>query len=172
MLFRSYMRGLISWLGFRQTGLPYERRPRTSGESKAPFWHLVTFVFSAITSFSLKPLRLFTGFGFLITVASIVAIIVYGLLAIVGYPPAGITTLIMLSWAGIGLNSLGIGILGEYVGRTFNEVKGRPLYIVQETCNIEPLQEEEAYLPHPVADPGASSAARPAQPEATTKHDQ
>jgi polyisoprenyl-phosphate glycosyltransferase len=140
--YNRYMRGLISWLGFRQIGVPYERRPRTAGESKAPFWYLVTFVFNAITSFSLKPLRLFTAFGFIVMAASIVAVMVYFLLALVGHPPAGITTLIVLAWAGIGLNSLGIGILGEYVGRTYNEVKGRPLYIVQETCNLEPPQEK------------------------------
>jgi dolichol-phosphate mannosyltransferase len=139
--YNRYMRGLISWLGFRQTGVPYERRPRAAGESKAPFWHLVTFVFNAITSFSLKPLRLFSAFGVLVMTASIVAIIVYSLLALAGHPPAGITTLIVLAWAGIGLNSLGIGILGEYVGRTYNEVKGRPLYVVEETFNLESPQE-------------------------------
>lgn len=132
-----YMRGLISWLGFRQIGVPYERRPRPAGESKAPFWHLVTFVLSAITSFSLKPLRLFSAFGFLVMSVSLVAAAMYSVLALVGHPPAGITTLIVLAWMGIGLNSLGIGVLGEYVGRTYNEVKRRPLYVVQETRNLD-----------------------------------
>ena len=68
--------------------------------------------------------------------ASIVAAGIYSTLAIMGKPPAGITTLIVLAWLGIGLNSLGIGVLGEYVGRTYSEVKRRPLYIVQETRNL------------------------------------
>ena len=131
-----YLRGLIAWLGFRQVGVPYERRPRTRGESKAPFWPLVAFVFNAVTSFSLKPLRLFTAFGFLTVAASVVAMVVYTVLAITGSPPAGITTLIVLAWLGIGLNSLGIGILGEYVGRTYSEAKRRPLYVVAETLNL------------------------------------
>lgn len=132
-----YMRGMISWLGFRQIGVPYERRPRTAGESKAPFWSLVAFVFNAITSYSLKPLRMFTAFGFAVTTGSILAALAYSVLAMVGHPPAGITTIIVLAWIGIGLNSLGIGILGEYVGRTYAEVKGRPLYVVQETRNLD-----------------------------------
>jgi hypothetical protein len=131
------MRGMIAWLGFRQTGVPYERRPRIAGESKAPFWALVAFAFNAITSYSLKPLRMFTLFGFLVMTASIVAASVYAILALLGRPPAGITTLIVMGWIGIGLQSLGIGILGEYVGKTYAEVKRRPLYLVEETRNLE-----------------------------------
>jgi dolichol-phosphate mannosyltransferase len=134
--YNRYMRGMIAWLGFRQIGVPYERRPRLAGDSKAPFWHLVFFVFSAVTSYSLKPLRLFTAFGFAALGASLVAAIAYTVLAFRGQPPAGITTLIVLAWVGIGLNSLGIGILGEYVGRTYSEVKHRPLYLIQETMNL------------------------------------
>ncbi len=61
--YNRYMRGLIAWLGFRQTGILYERRPRKAGVSKAPFWHTVFFVINAITSFSLKPLRMFSVLG-------------------------------------------------------------------------------------------------------------
>lgn len=131
-----YMRGLIAWLGFRQTGVAYERQPRNAGESKAPFLDLLFFVFKAITSFSLRPLRLFTLMGTCILALSIIAAFVYALLWLTGSPPPGVTTIILLLLAAIGLNSIGIGILGEYVGRTYIEAKHRPLYVVQETVNV------------------------------------
>lgn len=134
--YNRYMRGLIAWLGFRQVGVSYERHPRSRGTSKAPFWELVFFVFNAITSFSLKPLRLFTFAGFLLLSLSGVAAIVYVFLWLFGSPPPGISTIILLLLGVIGLNSLGIGILGEYVGRTYSEVKQRPLYVVQEAINL------------------------------------
>jgi glycosyltransferase involved in cell wall biosynthesis len=134
--YNRYMRGLIAWLGFRQIGVPYKRQPRTAGVSNAPFLPTLFFTFNALTSFSLKPLRLFSLMGFVILGISFVAACIYATLWFVGSPPPGITTLIVLSFAGIGLNSLGIGILGEYVGRTYAEVKRRPLYVIQETLNI------------------------------------
>ena len=133
-----YLRGLIAWLGFRQIGVPYERRPRHAGVSKAPFWDLFYFVFNAITSFSLKPLRIFTFMGFGLLFVSIFACAFYLYLAFHGTAPQGIPTIILLLVAAIGLNSLGVGILGEYVGRTYAEVKRRPLFIVQEAVNIDP----------------------------------
>lgn len=132
-----YMRGLIAWLGFRQVGVTYERQPRNAGESKAPFSHLLFFVFNAITSFSLRPLRLFTLMGTVILALSIIAAFVYALLWFTGSPPPGVTTIIVLLLAAIGLNSIGIGILGEYVGRTYAEAKHRPLYVVEESVNME-----------------------------------
>jgi dolichol-phosphate mannosyltransferase len=134
--YNLYMRGMIAWLGFRQVGIPYERQPRLAGVSKAPVWDLIYFVFNAVTSFSLKPLRLFTFVGFGLIFTSIIAACVYSVLALIGSPPPGITTLIVLSFMGIGLNSLGIGVLGEYIGRTYSESKHRPRYIVQETVNF------------------------------------
>jgi hypothetical protein len=95
--YNRYMRGLIAWLGFRQTSIQYARRPRTAGVSKAPFWELVFFVFNAITSFSLRPLRLFTLFGFGVVVISVMAAFVYAFLSLMGSPPRGITTLIVLA---------------------------------------------------------------------------
>ena len=132
-----YMRGLIAWLGFRQTAVEYERRPREAGTSKAPFWPTLFFTINAITSFSFKPLRVFLLLGFATVGLSLAAAVAYTILFMTGSPPAGITTLIVLSFLGIGLNSVGIGILGEYLGRTYAEVKHRPLYVVQEVVNLE-----------------------------------
>lgn len=133
-----YMRGMIAWLGFRQVGVPYERRPRTAGRSNAPVTDVVLFAFNAITSFSLRPLRLFTLFGFCVLLASLMLTIVYVVLWLRGAPPPGFTTLLVLLLAGIGINSLGIGILGEYLGRTFSEAKRRPVYVIEKTLNLEP----------------------------------
>ena len=134
--YNRYMRGLIAWLGFRQTSVPYERLPRTAGVSNAPFLEILFFTFNAITSFSLKPLRLFTLLGFTLIAVSIISAGIYAFLYLVGSPPPGITTLIVLGFLGIGLNSLGIGVLGEYIGRTYSEVKRRPLYVIEDSVNL------------------------------------
>jgi glycosyltransferase involved in cell wall biosynthesis len=134
-----YMRGLIAWLGFRQTGIPYARRPRRAGRSKAPFGAIFVFALDAISSFSMKPLRLFTVFGMLVVCASLLAAVLYSLLALIGSPPSGITTIIVLLWIIFGFNMLGIGMLGEYLGRTYSEVKRRPLFVVEEALNLDTI---------------------------------
>lgn len=141
-----YNRGLIAWLGFRQTGVPYERQPRKAGNSKLPFWPLVFFMLNAVTSFSLKPLRMFTFMGFGLLVISLVAAIAYALIAVFGSPVPGLTTIIVLLLAAIGINSLGIGVLGEYVGRTYAEVKRRPLYVLHHTANLDPKEIEDVLV--------------------------
>lgn len=135
-----YMRGLIAWLGFKQVGVTYEREPRKAGSSKAPFFDLIFFVFNAVTSFSLRPLRLFTLMGTIMLMVSMIAAVVYAMLWLTVSAPPGITTIIVLLLAAIGINSIGIGLLGEYVGRTYAESKRRPLYVVQEAVNIEPVE--------------------------------
>ena len=134
--YNRYMRGLIAWLGFRQTGVEYERRPRSAGESKTPLGSLIVFGLNAFTSFSVVPLRLFTLLGFGLVGLTILALPIYILLYWFGGAPAGITTLIVLGLLGIGINSLGIGILGEYLGRTYAETKRRPLYVIADSVNI------------------------------------
>jgi glycosyltransferase involved in cell wall biosynthesis len=131
-----YMRGLVAWLGFRQVGIPYARRPRHAGRSKGPVGSLLVFTLNAISSFSMKPLRLFTMFGLVAVLGSSIAALAYSLLALFGAPPSGVTTIIVLLWLIFGFNMLGIGMLGEYLGRTYLEVKGRPLFIVEETLNV------------------------------------
>lgn len=134
-----YTRGLIAWLGFRQIGISYERRSREAGRSQNSFLYGMRLTFDAITSFSFKPLRLSLFIGVAMTGLSAMAIALFLILYVLGTPPpTGITTLIVLALLNIGLNSLGIGVLGEYLGRTYVEVKQRPLYVVQESVNLEP----------------------------------
>lgn len=131
-----YMRGLIAWLGFRQTGIVYERREREKGVSKGPFWLLIVLAMNAITSFSMKPLRLFSVFGTFMLFATMIATAVYVGLWAKGNTVPGLTTINLLLLGSIAVNSLGIGILGEYVGRIYVEAKMRPLFIIQETVNL------------------------------------
>jgi glycosyltransferase involved in cell wall biosynthesis/RimJ/RimL family protein N-acetyltransferase len=130
--YNRYMRGLIAWLGFKQTGIIYERSPRQAGVSKGPFWYIFFIAVNAITSFSMKPLRLFLLMGSIITVLSFIAILIYLLVYLFGNTVAGLITLVLLSFLAIGLNSIGIGILGEYIGRIYFETKKRPIYVVDE----------------------------------------
>ena len=92
---------------------------------------------TAFTSFSIKPLRLFTLLGFAFMGLSALGVVFYVFLFLVGNPPPGITTLIVLGLLGIGINSLGIGVLGEYLGRTYAETKRRPLYVIADSVNME-----------------------------------
>lgn len=134
--YNRYMRGFIAWVGFKQIGIVYERQPRTADTSKGPFWHILFYALTAITSFSIQPLRIFLMAGAGVTAFSLIAIAINVILYFVGRPVAGLTTLFILSFLGIGINSFGIGLLGEYLGRTYFETKRRPIYIVDEMVNL------------------------------------
>jgi len=128
-----FLRGMSVWVGFRQTGVEYRRAARFAGETKFPFRKMFRFASDAITSFSYFPLQLATYLGFISAGLSILAIPVVILLRQFG-PRAFLgqaTTLIAVLFLG-GVQLISLGILGEYIGRIFEEVKGRPLYIVRE----------------------------------------
>lgn len=128
-----FLRGMVSWTGFRQISLPYERAPRHAGTSKYPLTKMVSFAMDGIISFSLVPLKLAIWTGFLamgIAIAGIIAAIIDRLTdktLIRGWASLFVAVLFM---GGVQLVSL--GILGEYLGRIYTEVKRRPLYVVQE----------------------------------------
>ena len=158
--YNRYMRGLIAWLGFKQTGIEYQRRPRQAGESKFPLGSLIAFALNAFTSFSIKPLRLFTMLGFALVGIAALAVPVYVILYFTGGAPQGVTTLIVLALLGIGVNSLGIGVLGEYLGRTYAETKRRPLYVIADSVNLSDVDQpiDGVRISGPV--PGGSSPDR------------
>jgi dolichol-phosphate mannosyltransferase len=132
-----FSRGLIAWLGFPSIGIHYDREPRHSGKSKASIFSIIRTALSAITSFSLKPLRILTGFGAIVTLSSLVFIIVLALGAIFGNPQPGITTVASISLLTLGLTMGSLGLIGEYLGRIQIEVKGRPLYVIDEKINLK-----------------------------------
>lgn len=134
---RKFLRGLVEWVGFRQTGLEYDPLPRHAGESKFPFRALVSFAVDGIISFSLLPLRWSLGLGFVVASMSFVygiATVVMVLLNFSGvrvWLPPGWATLVVSILFLSGIQLIAIGMLGEYVGRIFEQTKGRPEFIVR-----------------------------------------
>ena len=128
-----FLRGMSSWVGFKQIGVPYKRKPRHAGKTKYPLRKMLTLALNAITSFSYFPLQMATVLGFIIAGLSVVAIPVVVILRLVtGTVLEGqATTLIIVLFLG-GVQLICLGIIGEYIGRIYDETKGRPLYIVAE----------------------------------------
>ena len=131
-----FLRGMTVWVGYRQAAVPYKRDPRYAGETKYTLPKMVKFSLDAISSFSHRPLQLATLLGFMISTLAFVAIPVVIVLRIVGsyLPGFGAVTIAVLLLGGIQL--IAIGIIGEYVGRIYDEVKGRPLYLVRARRNM------------------------------------
>lgn len=126
-----FMRGLSSWVGFRQTGVEYERAERYAGETGYPLRKMVRLALTAITGFSYLPLQLATYLGFALAFISLVGIIVTVILRLSGssFFLGQATTLVSVLFLG-SIQLIVLGIIGEYLGRIYDEVKGRPLYIV------------------------------------------
>jgi glycosyltransferase involved in cell wall biosynthesis len=133
-----FLRGMSVWVGFKQAGVSYKRAARFSGETKYPFKKMVKFASDAITSFSYFPLQLAMYLGFFTAGISIIAIPLVIILRIVGSHAflGQATTLIAVLFLG-GVQLISLGILGEYIGRLYDEAKGRPLYIVREAPTKE-----------------------------------
>lgn len=128
-----FLRGMSSWIGFKQVGIPYRRAARFAGVTKYPFSKMMKLALNAITSFSYFPLQLATFIGFIAAGVSILAIPVVAIVRLAGEQAffGQATTLIAVLFLG-GVQLISLGILGEYIGRIYDEVKGRPLYIVRE----------------------------------------
>jgi len=128
-----FPRGMSAWVGFRQIGVPYKRATRFAGVTKYPFKKMFKLALNAITGFSYFPLQLATYFGFASAGIAIIAIPVVAILRMTGSQFFGgqATTLISVLFLG-GVQLISLGVLGEYLGRIYDEVKGRPLYIVRE----------------------------------------
>jgi polyisoprenyl-phosphate glycosyltransferase len=128
-----FPRGMSAWVGFRQVGVPYKRAERFAGVTKYPFKKMFTLALNAITGFSYFPLQLATYFGFACAGVAIIAIPVVIILRMTGSQFFGgqATTLLSVLFLG-GVQLICVGVVGEYLGRIYDEVKGRPLYIVRE----------------------------------------
>ena len=128
-----FPRGMSAWVGFRQIGVPYRRAARFSGVTKYPFSKMLKLALNAITGFSYFPLQLATYFGFTSAGLAIIAIPVVIIMRLIGHGAflGQATTLISVLFLG-GVQLIFLGVLGEYIGRIYDEVKGRPLYIVRE----------------------------------------
>jgi len=129
-----FLRGMSAWVGFKQVGVPYKRMARFAGSTKYPFRKMLKLALTAITGFSYLPLQVATILGFIAAGLSLVAAIVVIIMrAVTGAAFLGqASTLIAVLFLG-GVQLISLGILGEYIGRIYDEVKGRPLYIVRES---------------------------------------
>jgi polyisoprenyl-phosphate glycosyltransferase len=138
-----FIRGMISWIGFNQTYIEYTRDERFAGETKYPLSKMIKFASDGIIAFSSKPLKLMTGFGiFAIIVAFL--IFIYAIISkIFFHTSLGWTSLmcVMVFFGGVQLISL--GIIGEYIGRIYDESKRRPLYLIKDKINFEKINEKE-----------------------------
>lgn len=126
-----FLRGLIPLLGFPSTKVFYDRKERFAGESKYPLKKMLTFAFDGITSFSVTPIRFVTFLGFLSVILSLFAGAYALIQEFLGHTQSGWTSLILSIWFVGGLQLLGIGLIGEYIGKIYNEVKRRPKYAVE-----------------------------------------
>lgn len=128
-----FPRGMSAWVGFKQIGVTYKRAARVAGVTKYPFSKMLRLALNAITGFSYFPLQVATFFGFISAGISILAIPLVVILRLIGshFFEGQTTTLISVLFLG-GVQLISLGILGEYVGRLYDEAKGRPLYIVRE----------------------------------------
>lgn len=131
-----FLRGMTVWVGYTQAAVPYRRDPRYAGETKYTLPKMLKFSLDAISSFSHRPLQLATLLGFIISTLAFIAIPVVVILRLLGsyLPGFGSVTILVLLLGGIEL--IAIGIIGEYVGRIYDEVKGRPLYLVRARRNL------------------------------------
>ena len=133
-----FVRGLFAWAGFNSIGIPMERPPRFGGVSNAHTFKVLDLAFKGIFAHSYKPLRLITVFGFILSISAFLSIVTLLFLWVVyGVPFAGFGSLVALFLLISGTVSLMLGILSEYVGLIYEEVKGRPNYLVSETLGIK-----------------------------------
>jgi glycosyltransferase involved in cell wall biosynthesis len=160
-----FLRGMTVWVGYTQAAVPYHRDPRYAGETKYTISRMLRFSLDAISSFSHRPLQLATLLGFMISTLAFIAIPVVIVLRILGsyLPGFSALTIVVLLLGGIEL--IAIGIIGEYVGRIYDEVKGRPLYLVRARRNMPESESLQAPLP-------ADAQGRDVEPVAPVSHPQ
>lgn len=127
-----FLRGIFPLIGYKSDIVYYERAERFAGKSKYPLKKMLNFAWDGITSFSVKPLRMITSLGFIILFISLVIMIYSLIIKFTGHTVAGWTFLTISIWFIGGLQMLSIGIIGEYIGKMYNETKARPRFIVSE----------------------------------------
>ena len=130
-----FLRGIVPLIGFQTAVVEYERSSRFAGESKYPLKKMLSFAIDGITSFSIKPIRMITALGFLIFAFSLIMLIYSIVIKITGHADSGWASLICSIWMIGGIQLLSLGIIGEYIGKIYNETKARPRYIIEEFIN-------------------------------------
>lgn len=130
-----FLRGLVPLVGFKSCSVEYARNERFAGESKYPLKKMLAFAWDGITSFSIKPIRFVTMTGFLIFAISLIIILYSIIRKCMGYTVTGWAFLACSIWMLGGIQLLGLGVIGEYIGKIYNEVKQRPRFIIEDVIN-------------------------------------
>lgn len=126
-----FVRGLVSWIGFRQIGIQYERDSRFAGDTKYPFRKMFKFAIDGITSFSNLPLKLASWLGYLASLLAFIYLASVFVQRAMGYTIEGWATIMVAMLFLGGVQLICLGIIGEYIGRIFNETKSRPMYVIE-----------------------------------------
>jgi dolichol-phosphate mannosyltransferase len=166
-----FIRGMVAWIGFRQVPFAYDREVRFAGTTKYPLSKMLRFALDALTGFSSAPLKLASHAGLLLSLGSllILAYIAYAFIA--GRSIQGWTSLMLVVVVLGAVQMFVLALMGEYIGRLYNEVKGRPLYIVQEVAGGEPAKGKLGYVAEATAKserPGGSGT-RPTRARSAAK---
>ena len=126
-----FLRGIVPQIGYKSSVAYYERNERAAGESKYPLKKMLKFAMEGITSFSVKPLKMITSMGFIISFISFIVLIYALIVKLTGKAVSGWTFIIFSIWLVAGIQMLSLGIIGEYIGKIYQETKKRPKYIIE-----------------------------------------
>lgn len=127
-----FLRGLVPMIGYKSTTVTYERHERFAGKSKYPLTKMLSFAFDGITSLSIRPIRMIANMGFVISIVSF-GFFIWGIAThFFGYTVVGWSSIVASIWLVGGLEMLSLGVIGEYIGKIYNETKKRPRYIIEE----------------------------------------
>ena len=141
-----FIRGMVAWIGFRQVPFAYDRQERFAGETKYPFKRMLRFALDALTGFSSAPLKLASHAGLWLAAGAVLLILYIAYAWIAGESIQGWTSLMLVVLVLGAIQMFVLALMGEYIGRLYNEAKGRPLYIVQEVAGGEPGRARLGYL--------------------------
>ena len=130
-----FLRGIVPIIGYKTSVVEYERSERFAGESKYPLKKMLAFAIDGITSFSVKPIRMITSLGFIIFALSLIMLLYSIIIKIIGHADSGWASIICSIWMIGGIQLLSLGIIGEYIGKIYNETKARPRFIIEEFLN-------------------------------------
>lgn len=130
-----FLRGIVPLVGFQSAQVPYERGERFAGESKYPLKKMIAFAMDGITSFSVKPIRMILMLGAVVFCVSVIMLLYFLVRKLAGHTVDGWTSLACSIWALGGIQLLSLGVIGEYIGKIYNETKRRPRYIVAEVLD-------------------------------------
>ncbi len=154
-----FIRGMVAWIGFKQVPFAYDREERFAGETKYPLKKMMRFALDALTGFSSAPLKLASHAGLVLSIGSLLIILYIGYAWVAGRSIQGWTSLMLVVVVLGAVQMFVLALMGEYIGRLYNEAKRRPLYIVQEVAGNEPGEARLGYLAEATANndkPGGS----------------